>query len=282
MTRIGVSGASGYVGAEIVRSLRESGHEVTEFVRAPSTSSERRFVISKSGLEIGQTSDIEVFIHCAWVLSGAPQEAGTLNVQATRDLVTHLSGSDTKLIFISSMASFEEAKSWYGRSKFEAEKIVLSVAGTVVRPGTVFGAKNGGIVGAIERVIRLFHIAPVFGGRGTQLYLVRLDHLCAAIARISASAAEWCGQTLSVVDPPRRPLAELYRTIAKNARTWVLCVPIPGAPCVLGLRLCEFLGLRLPVRSDSIVSIINCNPHEPPPLPTRLAECVGGQSLSNR
>ena len=278
MTRIGVSGATGYLGAEITRTLRESGHIVIEYVRAPVSPSQRLFAITDSGIEIGSTDDIELFIHCAWVLSGKAREAATRNTRATQELLKKLRTSNIQMIFISSMAAFPEARSWYGRSKLDAEKAVVEGGGIVVRPGTVFGGLNRGIVGAIEKVVRVFHVAPVFGGRNTWLYVVRVERLSAILEVIARSSSSWAGQVLSIFDPPQRSLADLYRMLARNANTWVVCVNIPAAPCVAILRFCEWMGLRLPLRSDSIVSITNTNPHSPTGIPEQLATLVDGES----
>jgi nucleoside-diphosphate-sugar epimerase len=278
MTRVGVSGATGYLGEEITRVLRESGHVVIEYVRVPVSSSQRLFAITDAGLEIGDTDDIELFIHGAWVLSGKAREAATLNTRATQQLLAALRKSDTQMIFISSMAAFPEAKSWYGRSKLDAERAVLEGGGIVVRPGTVFGGRNRGIVGAIDKVVRMFHVAPVFGGRNTRLYLVRVERLCAILNVIACAPSRWTGQVLSIFDSPQRSLADLYRTLARNANTWVVCINIPAAPCVAILRFCEWVGLRLPLRSDSIVSITNTNPHSPTGIPDQLARLVDGES----
>ena len=280
MTRIGVSGATGYLGEDITRVLRESGHIVIEYVRAPVSPSQRLFAITEAGIEIGNTDDIELFIHCAWVLSGNAREAATLNTRATQELLRELRRSNTQMIFISSMAAFPEAKSWYGRSKLDAERAVIEGGGIVVRPGTVFGGRNRGIVGAIEKVVRVFHIAPVFGGRNTQLYLVRVERLSATLDVIARSSSRWRGQVLSIFDSPQRSLADLYRMLARNANTWVVCVNIPAAPCVAMLRFCEWIGLRLPLRSDSIVSITNTNPNIPTGIPDQLATLVDGESAA--
>jgi uncharacterized protein YbjT (DUF2867 family) len=243
--------------------LRGDGHTVVEFVRAPESPSQRKFEITGSGLEIGDTSDIEIFIHCAWVLSGNAPEAASLNIRATTQLLDTLRRSNISVIFISSMAAFPGARSWYGKSKLEAESLILADGGIVVRPGTVFGGSNKGIVGAIDRVIRVFHVAPAFGGKRTALYLVGIDRLCKVMKKIVLSQSTWAGKTLSIFDPPKTSLAGLYRLLARNANTWVISIPVPVGPCIMMMRFCEWAGLSLPIRSDSLVSITNANPYEP-------------------
>lgn len=280
MTRIGVSGATGYLGEEITRFLRESGHVVIEYVRVPATPSQRLFVITETGIELGDTADIELFIHSAWVLSGNARESATFNTRATHELLKVLRRSNTQMIFISSMAAFPEAKSWYGRSKLKAEREVLDEGGIVVRPGTVYGGRNRGIIGAIEKAIRVFHVAPVFGGKSTRLYLVRVGRLSATLEVLARSPSKWAGQVLSVFDSPQRSLADLYRLLARNANTWVVCINVPAAPCVAMLRFCEWMRLQVPLRSDSIVSITNPNPQSPVDLPEQLAKIVDGECSS--
>ena len=232
-------------------------------MRSPKGDNQRRFLITAAGLEIGETSDVETFIHCAWVLTGSAKEVADWNLRATKELVESLSRSGTHIAFVSSMAAFPEAKSWYGRSKFEAEKWVTDAGGIVVRPGTIYGGLNKGIVGAMDRVIKRVHIAPVFGGKRADLYLVKLERLCETIGTLCFSYSNWTGRVLSVVDLPKINLGALYKMLARDANTWVSCINVPTTPCIVFMRLCESVGLRLPIRSDSLVSLTNANPNPP-------------------
>jgi hypothetical protein len=176
------------------------------------------------------------------------------------------------MIFISSMAAFPKATSWYGRSKLEVERAVVESGGVAVRPGALWGGENGGILGAIERVIRLFHVAPLFGGEGTHIFLVRVQRVCEIVDAIARGGSAYSGRVLSIFDQPRFSLRDLYRKLARDAGTWVVCVPVPTGACLGVMRLCEWIGLRLPLRSDSIVSITHPNPHVPPDIQEQFPE----------
>ena len=80
---------------------------------------------------------------------------------------------------------------------------MVESGGVAVRPGALWGGENGGILGAIERVIRLFHVAPLFGGEGTHIFLVRVQRVCEIVDAIARGGSAYSGRVLSIFDQPR-------------------------------------------------------------------------------
>jgi nucleoside-diphosphate-sugar epimerase len=263
MKTVGVSGASGFIGSHISAGLHRNGCRVIEFVRTPRSAEQRLFNIGPDGLAIGETSDLDLFVHCAWCLKGAPKAAAHANVASSAALVEKLSATRTPVIFISSMAAFPEARSFYGRSKLLVEELVLLNGGVVLRPGTVYATPNRGLVGAIERCIRKIHIAPLFSGSGTRLYVVSIGELVEVVCEVAEDASLSEGKVLSIVEQPALSLTSFYKRIAREADTFVACIPVPASLCIALLKLCERFGLYLPIRSDSILSITHANPAIP-------------------
>lgn len=163
-----VTGASGFVGQNLVRRLRRDGHEVRCLVRpsgggspAGGTRHVVRFEEPASLLKCDALEGAHVVFHLA-AATKAPGTAAfhAANVTPTRHLLGAIIARRLfpRFVFVSSQAAagpapdlhrkVEEADpprpvEPYGRSKLEAERIVESFADrvpvTVVRPSAVFG-----------------------------------------------------------------------------------------------------------------------------------------------
>ena len=67
---IGVTGASGYLGSNLVKSLRAEGNNVYPFVRSPVDEGDVEFSLSNIPSMCRHLSNlkIDVLVHCAWDL----------------------------------------------------------------------------------------------------------------------------------------------------------------------------------------------------------------------
>lgn len=163
-----VTGGSGFIGRNLVRRLRQEGHEVRCLIRpnggqAPPDS--KRFVVrfddAKSLLDCPALDGADVVFHLAGATKAArPDAFMAANVAPTRFLLGALAARRLcpRFVFVSSQAAAGPAPAKhravdeddvprpiepYGRSKLEAERIVESfadhVATTIIRPCSVFG-----------------------------------------------------------------------------------------------------------------------------------------------
>lgn len=183
-----VTGASGFVGQNLVRRLRHDGHEVHCLVRPgggePPRGTKRsvvRYDEPASLISCKALERAEVVFHLA-AATRAVRERDFIaaNVTPTRALLGALVARrlQPRFVFVSSQAAagpaadpsrpIDEVDSprpveAYGRSKLEAERIVESngekVPVTIVRPAAVFGAHD-------RDFLRLFQLAA----RGVIIY----------------------------------------------------------------------------------------------------------------
>jgi len=145
-----VTGASGFLGAQIVRALGAKKHHPIALLRESSS----RARLPK-GVEIRESSlddekalrqaceGVDALIHAA---GGGRQSAGedmrARNVALTQKVIEAAEDAELKsLIFISSLAA-KSARSQYGRAKKEAETLVHAseaLRTLVVRPSAIYG-----------------------------------------------------------------------------------------------------------------------------------------------
>ncbi|MCH2113755.1 MAG: NAD-dependent epimerase/dehydratase family protein [Pirellulales bacterium] len=222
MSRALVTGATGFVGSNLVAYLRRLGWHVRGLVRDLA----RAVPLKDLGAELhlghlGEAESVEragagvdVIFHVAGrirALSSSQFEID--NVVGTRHVMAAAAAIKKRpvVVYVSSLAAggpsyrgaprlesdLDQPISAYGRSKQAAERAAADFAGevplSVVRPPIIFGEADQASL-AIFRGIRMTRLHPVPGLRKFSVSLVHVEDLCAAMVRI-AEAGERVGQT---------------------------------------------------------------------------------------
>lgn len=260
MNVVGITGATGFVGSALARAFHARGWRVVELGRRPS-----RHDAAFAPLDLEASTapelppELSVLVHCAYRAgSRSMEDEERVNVRRSSELLDASTRLGCRFVFISSMAAFDNARSIYGRGKFATEQQVLHAGGTVIRPGLITGPGSRGLVPAIARFMRVSPLVPMpdFGARNL--------HLC-DVSRFAERVVDVCESapgTKPIVIARAEPiaLADLLRSIARRDGRRIWLVPIPARWVYSALRIVEKLGLRLPFRSDSIVSLLYANP----------------------
>jgi nucleoside-diphosphate-sugar epimerase len=160
------------------------------------------------------------------------------------------------------MAAFDGCRSKYGAAKRVVEREVIGSGGVVVRPGTVYGGKGGGIVEKIVAVMARIHLAPLIGDGAQALYVVEIDRLAQSICTVVGHMAQFHGKILMAADPERRTLRSFLEALAATRGIRAVMLPLPVPLLYFPLRFLELLGVQPPLRSDSVVSIAEVMPPE--------------------
>ena len=158
--RVAVTGASGFIGAAVVRALRAAGHTVEPFGRrdiATLRSPMPGYGMWDIGRDI-RPCEVDAVVHCAAAVGqwGAPDVYWRTNVHGTANVVASVPAT-ARMVYIStasvyavahsdapipeSASSVSRPLSVYGRSKLAAEHIVLTSGrpAIVLRPHIVYG-----------------------------------------------------------------------------------------------------------------------------------------------
>jgi UDP-glucose 4-epimerase len=254
MTRVLVTGASGFIGRAVTVGLAQQGYDVRAGLRQPP-----RFPFPP-GIEIithpdlAQSFDwtpllagIDQVVHLAGIAHTGPGAAEALydrvNHRATAELAAAAARCEIRhFVFVSSIRAQTGPSAdhgltegdppaptdAYGRSKLAAEAAVRAagVPFTILRPVLLYGPGAKGNFAMLLRAARSRLPMPVrdFVNRRS---LLSIDNFISALAFVLASPAT-LGETYVVADPGIPPrLADLIATLRKAQGRWPLIVPMP-------------------------------------------------------
>ncbi len=261
MTRILVTGASGFIGRALVTELANAGHTVRAAMRQPADVFPRSVeVVAVSDLTRpvewrALLSRIETVVHLAGIAHTGPDVAedvyDRVNRLATAELANAAHAMAIRhLVFISSIRAQSGPTSAsvlretdapqpteaYGRSKLAAEEAVRAsnVSHTILRPALIYGP---GVKGNLARLIELTQMSwplPLGLCRNRRSLLARGNLIAAIHLALEAPAAR--NQTFIVADPTPFTLAELVAALRAGAGRSPGLLPVPSPLLRLAMK----------------------------------------------
>ena len=268
--RVAITGASGYVGACISNCFRAHGHEVLALSRRPCAAPWVYYALGNDPLSMPWDT-VDVLVHAAYDFSPRNwKEIIEVNVTPSVELFQAARQAKVgRLIFISSMSSFEGCQSNYGKAKLMIECEARKLGAAIIRPGLVWSETSGGVMGTLEKLVVKLPVLPFLtGGTNLKQFLIHQTDLSEAVVAVAESLPSWAGTLHSVTHPYPVSLLAILKSIAKRSHRSRLYVPVPWQFVMAGLKFMEALGLPSLFRSDSLVGLVHANPHfeiSPPP-----------------
>jgi nucleoside-diphosphate-sugar epimerase len=257
-----VTGANGFVGKSMLRAFQALGWPVIALTERPELVPEgieaRKFVLGEP-LAYDALKDVDVLVHTAYDFSLTDWEnICRVNVVGSDYLFDAATRAGIKRqIFISSLAAFEGCRSHYGLAKLAAEEAVRVRGGATIRPGMIYNAENGGLAGKIMAFARRFRAIPMIGRGDQPLFTCHIDDLCGLVVHL-AQVEKMPKDILVAAHPSAITLLKIVETASAGKPRLILM--IPWRWLVAALWLAEGIGLHLPFRSDSVVSLAHANP----------------------
>ncbi len=264
-----ITGANGYIGQHLATALERNGFHIIELGRRPGGHSGRTHVAWNLGDPIpwDQLSGATALIHAAWDLSPMSLEEGErINVRGSARLLEEARDHQVRhRIFISTVSAYPGTPTVYGKTKLRVEKTAQDTHSLIIRPGLVYGTPPGGLVAALDRVARKLPVIPIPGSGRQKFFLCAIEDLSGIITDACAdrSPAEQVAREGKIVTAADRTPVEFREIILRLAREHgkrPLLIPVPWKPAYWMLRALEGLSLRLPFKSDSLLSMMHLNP----------------------
>ena len=258
-----VTGATGFIGSRLANVAMSNGFRVRTLTRsdwlgAPAVPEEARFFGSLPGrIPAAALEGVDIVAHCAGTAEPGERLAAAVNVDGTVRLAEAArDGGVQTFVFLSSQSAIPDAVSAYGRTKLEAERRLLEMAGirvVILRPGLVTGPGARGLFQRMTATVEKLPVVPLLGGGKAIVQPIHVDDLCAAILRCDELSQELDGRVLSLGDPTGVTLGDLVQEISKarfGRRKRTLRIPV--APVELVVRGTEALHVPLPVNSNNL------------------------------
>ncbi len=190
---IAVTGATGFVGGAITRSLVQGGYQVRVLVRP--TSSDKPLPQNVERV-VGSLQDepsierllqsVDALVHCAGAVRGARRSTFFANNADAVELLVRKAQRDHgigRFLLISSLAATQPEVSPYAQSKRAGELALQEGAGDMnwlaLRAPAVYGPGDRELMPLFKAMSR--GVAPVWGSRGARFSLLFVTDLVAAV-----------------------------------------------------------------------------------------------------
>jgi uncharacterized protein YbjT (DUF2867 family) len=174
MTRVAVTGASGFVGSHTARALLANGDDVVLVARHSDTAAIRtgehatwiRAGIDDESALAHAFAGCDSVIHCAGInLERGAQTYGKVHVRGTRTVVRAATAAGVpRIALVSFLRARPACGSAYHESKWAAEEIVRysGLTYTVLKAGVIYGSGDH-MLDHLSRALRTFPMFPLVG-----------------------------------------------------------------------------------------------------------------------
>jgi NADH dehydrogenase len=278
-----ITGASGFVGREVLRQARAAGHRCRVLARDPGNARAHAIqaefnaelragdVLDALSL-VGAAEGCDAVIHLVGIISEVGrQKFEHVHVSATRNvLAAARSAGVQRYIHMSALGTRPHAASRYHQTKWAAEESVRAsgLDWTVLRPSLVFGPEDH-FVNLFARLSKWSPVLPVMGPGRAQLQPVAVEDVAACFVR-AVTQPESAQATLDVCGPERFTLPEILREIlaALGRRRWLLHIPLPVArtqAAILEAIFPRLLRQAPPLNRDQLLMLQEDNTGNPEP-----------------
>jgi NADH dehydrogenase len=273
MTRVFVTGGTGFLGSRVLSLLKDHGISVVALDRSGALS---QTAGSGAGVETVKAdllqpelysdalAKTDLVLHLAALTGRASErEHFRVNLQGTETLLEQCRRVGVqRILFVSSIATkFPDTRRYYyAQAKLQAEEAVRSsgLRFAIIRPTIILG-RGSPILSALEKLATLPFI-PVFGNGRALVQPIYVDDLAGYILEV-VEQDRFRNETLDLGGPSTLTIEELLQQIrcvrkGSDGRSKGLSVHIPLGLLLPPLRAAESLGLGslLPVSEGQLSS----------------------------
>jgi len=281
--KVFVTGATGFVGQEILRQLHGAGRSIRLLAREPQSarvqkavSSYRAEVHNGNVLEPGSLKGALDGMHAIIHLAGVISEFGentfeNVHTRGTQNLVAAAQEAGVeRFIHMSALGTRPHAVSRYHQTKWAAEEVVRQsdLDYTIFRPSLIFGPGDR-FVNLFARLIRFSPVLPILAADSARFQPVAVEAVGAALV-VAIAGRRSMGQTCDLCGPEALTLAEIVDEICGAMGRRRFKVRVPLAFSRRQAAFLEFIFPRLfrraaPLNRDQLIMLQEDNLGDPRP-----------------
>ncbi|HEY9174566.1 MAG TPA: complex I NDUFA9 subunit family protein [Verrucomicrobiae bacterium] len=236
-----VTGATGFVGQEVLQELHAAGHTTRLLARRPESGQMRKLtsefnasafsgnVLQAETLDTAMLG-VDAVIHLVGIISEiGKQTFENVHVQAAQNVVGAAKRAGVRrFIHMSALGTRPKAASRYHQTKRAAEEIVRGsgLEWTVFRPSLIYGPGDH-FVSLFAKLARLSPVLPVTGPGTAKMQPVAVGEVAACFVRALTEPSA-AGRTFDVCGPETLTFPEILRAIlaATGRKRFLVRVPL--------------------------------------------------------
>lgn len=262
--KIALTGASGFIGRNIVKRLLQDKHHLTLLThRAQTANSDNRQIKTVSGgIDDIQAlkkafEGADIIIHLVGIIVETRKNSfektvieGTKNVVAAAKQV-----GNPKIIYISALGTSANATTKYHQSKYEAEQAIINsgLEYIIFRPSLVYG-EGDGFVSMLSGQIKQLPFTPVIGHGRYLFQPIYIDDLAEAV-NASLTKENCIGKIIDLAGDERLEYLQILTHIkqALGKKRMNFHIPLPVMKIIA--RLLEMFLKPAPVTVDQMTML---------------------------
>ncbi len=223
--KIFVTGASGYLGTNLVRKLNQKGYFIKALVRnvnkAEALKSKNVKVIIGDIININsyekELKDVDVIYHLAAIIGNNNKELNFLvHVEAVKKLIEAAKKNNVKrIIYVSTISASYLKRSHYAESKLQAEKLFFNsgIPTTIIRPNLIIGRKSPQLE-KISTMVKL-PLIPVVGSGKKLIQPINVEQLSEVLIKLLENK-NFINHTISISGSEKITFNQFLDIISKN------------------------------------------------------------------
>ncbi|MBV6698894.1 NAD(P)-dependent oxidoreductase [Kitasatospora aureofaciens] len=269
LTRVALTGATGFIGSAALRALVDGGARVRALARrVPEDAGPAEWVagdLTDPAASAALCDGAEVLVHLASRVSGSTEECEAVNVRGTEALMAAAARAGVgRIVHLSTAAVYGEGPhsgievggvpavpvSEASRTRLLGERFALDAGAVVLRPGLVTGAGDRWVVPALDELLR--RVPVLWDGGSARLSMVDRDDLARLVAALATGERAVPSGVYHASHPEPVRAGDLLAALARHG---VLPAPEePGLPWPECLRLLAANPGRVSERQFALVA----------------------------
>lgn len=269
-----VTGGTGFVGREVVRQLREAGHELRLLPRAanlvgqPSRLVEAPAGGTPAGTVTGgdacatSMAGCDALIHLVGIISEVDdQNFENVHTRLTERIVNAAKQAGVRrFIHMSALGTRANAVARYHQTKWAAEEIVRAsgLDWTIFRPSIIYGPGDG-FVNLFARLSRFSPVVPLVGGGHSRFQPISVENVARCFVN-ALTEPQAIGKTFDLCGNEQLALREIVDAILAATGRRRGKLPLPFGIAHVQAAAAEFLfgkilGKPPPLNRDQLVML---------------------------